>query len=261
VVKEALLLMQSEAALNSRRAFNVYEEARVKQVCVIKHVVQEGPGTLGDYFKKTNVGYSIFDVAEDGGACLSVLDLSRTRGLVVLGGPMNVYETDKYPFLDIERWLIREAVKCRIPVLGVCLGAQLMATAFGASVQRAPVRELGWYRLELSAAASSDPLMKHFDSGIDVFQWHEDTFDLSPEGILLARGNGLAQAFRVGSSAWGFQFHVEVDRLMIESWCDASGEKNVPAHVRQEMLSGYDRREAVFRNQGERLFKAFTELF
>lgn len=237
------------------------ESIYMKTVYIIKHVSSEGPGTLGEYFDKNRIGQVIINADQEQSARLSGIKLSQAKGLVILGGPMNVYETGKYPFLEMELQLIREALSCQVPLLGVCLGAQLLASALGAQVKRAPVRELGWYNLELMAAAATDPLMKSFDPKIDVFQWHEDTFDVPQTGVLLAQGSSMPQAFRVGASAWGFQFHVEVDKEMIADWCAASVQKDLPQVLRLQMQSGYDKIEKAFRAQAERIFEAFSSFF
>jgi GMP synthase-like glutamine amidotransferase len=140
-------------------------------------------------------------------------------GLVVFGGEMNADQLDRYPYLLRVRQLMREAVERGIPTLGICLGAQLLARAFGAAVTRAPVRELGFVPVWPTTAAAGDPLLAGLAPGDRFFQWHEDTFDLPAGATLLATGRAVAtQAYRVGSCGWGVQFHPEVDAAELAAW-------------------------------------------
>jgi GMP synthase-like glutamine amidotransferase len=149
------------------------------------------------------------------------LDLDEAAGLVVLGGPMNVDEGDLYPFLRSELTWIREAIARHVPVLGICLGAQLLAKSQGASVYRNPVKEIGWYEIELTREVAEDPLFAGLAPRQTVFQWHGDTFDLPPGAVHLAQGASCRhQAFRVGRSAYGLQFHAEMTASLVEEWLD-----------------------------------------
>lgn len=145
--------------------------------------------------------------------------LDQIAGLIVFGGEMNADETNRYPSLLLQRQLLRRAVDQGLPVLGICLGAQLLARGFDARVYRAPVRELGFKKVTITAAGAADELLRAFASGDRVFQWHEDTLDLPDGATLLATGDDVAvQAFRIGERAWGIQFHAEVDRPGVEAW-------------------------------------------
>ncbi len=144
---------------------------------------------------------------------------SAVGGLVVFGGEMNVDQLERYPYLLRVRQLMREAVDGGIPTLGICLGAQLLARAFGAAVTRAPVRELGFVPIWPTPAAASDPLLAGLNAGDRFFQWHEDTFDLPVGATLLATGRAVpTQAYRVGGCGWGVQFHPEVDAAELDAW-------------------------------------------
>jgi len=146
-------------------------------------------------------------------------DLEEIGGLIVFGGEMNVDESDRHPYLLTERELMRRAVDAGLPVLGICLGAQLLARAFDARVYRAPVRELGFKPVRVTEGGERDPLVSAFRTGDRVFQWHEDTFDLPAGADLLAAGDDVPnQAFRLGRTAWGVQFHFEVDADGVEAW-------------------------------------------
>ena len=112
-------------------------------------------------------------------------DVSRYNGLIVLGGPMNVDQADRFPHLTGEIAAIQEALKRDIPILGICLGAQLLAAALGANVRPHTVREIGWYRLH-PPPPRNRPAAPHFDGSQDVFQWHAYTFDLPPGAVHLA---------------------------------------------------------------------------
>jgi GMP synthase-like glutamine amidotransferase len=141
------------------------------------------------------------------------------QALIIMGGPMNVDETYLYPFLDTELELIKQATLAGRPVLGICLGAQLIAKALGSRVYPNSVREVGWHPIELLPVAHKDRLFSEAPQTFDVLHWHGDTFDLPPGAVHLARSNRCVhQAFRWGSLTWGLQFHLEVTPKMIETW-------------------------------------------
>jgi GMP synthase (glutamine-hydrolysing) len=146
-------------------------------------------------------------------------DLEEIGGLIVFGGEMNVDETERHPYLLTQRELMRLAVDAGLPVVGICLGAQMMARAFDARVYRAPVRELGFKPVRVTDMGQGDVLLRAFQTGDRVFQWHQDTFDLPAGAELLVAGDDVPnQAFRIGTRAWGVQFHFEVDADGVEAW-------------------------------------------
>ncbi|MBI2201863.1 MAG: type 1 glutamine amidotransferase, partial [Armatimonadetes bacterium] len=146
-------------------------------------------------------------------------DPGDVRAVVVLGGPMNVYQEAKYAFLAQEDRFIREVVGRGIPYLGVCLGAQLLAKALGARVYASSVKEIGYYSLELTDAGQSDALLAGVPNPFTAFQWHGDTFDLPGGAELLATSATCPhQAFRYGQKAYGLQFHLEAGPEMVADW-------------------------------------------
>ena len=146
-------------------------------------------------------------------------DLERYEALIVLGGPMNSDQIDTYPNLITEVDIIREAVARDMSVLGICLGAQLLAKALGGAVSRNERPEIGWYDVDVTEAGRSDPVLSTFAPRQEVFQWHEDGITLPPGAVLLAGSDvSPVQAFRFGEHAYGFQFHLEANRPLIERW-------------------------------------------
>ena len=144
-------------------------------------------------------------------------DADGYDALIFLGGPMSV--NDDLPYLAREMEWIRQAVAQRRPVLGICLGAQLIARALGATVRSNAAKEIGWYDLRFTDAAASDPLFQGL-SLETVFHWHGETFDLPPGAELLASSELCRnQAFRLGDGVYGLQFHLEVTPEMIADWC------------------------------------------
>jgi GMP synthase-like glutamine amidotransferase len=132
---------------------------------------------------------------------------------------MNADDIARFPFLSAERRLLAEAASEAVPVLGICLGAQLLARALGAVVTQSPRRELGFFPVRFTGATRSDPLASCFEDGDLVFQWHRDTFDLPEGAVRLLEGEAVTnQAFRAGEHAWGFQFHLEVTREELDVW-------------------------------------------
>jgi GMP synthase (glutamine-hydrolysing) len=141
-----------------------------------------------------------------------------------MGGTMNVDQADRYPHLATEVEWLRTAVRTRLPTLGICLGAQLLAKALGAGVYRNRIKEIGWYQIELTPEGASDRLFAGSRACETVFQWHGDRFDLPAHGVRLARGETCDnQAFRYGPNAYGLQFHPEMTAEMVEAWLTAPG--------------------------------------
>lgn len=140
-------------------------------------------------------------------------------GLVILGGPMNVDETDRYPFLSGEVALLQSALRRELPTLGICLGAQLLAKAAGARVVRGPAPEIGWFPVRLTEAGRQDPLFQGIPEEFMTFHWHGDTYDLPPKAVHLASSAQYPQqAFRIGEQAYALQFHVEVTPEIVQRW-------------------------------------------
>lgn len=196
----------------------------MSKVLIVKNVSVEGPGMIADVLSRKGYELDIVDL-EKGEPVPGALD--GIKALVVLGGPMNVYEEDKYPFLREEGRLINKAIDADMPFLGVCLGAQLLAKSAGAGVTRNPEKEIGFYTIDLSEGAGGDALFAGVQTTIDVFQWHGDTFAIPREGTHLASSELCEnQAFRLGKKAYGLQFHVEVDDVIIKEWIDEYSESD-----------------------------------
>ena len=189
------------------------------KVTIIKHIDIEGPGTIGEFLDGSGIHYHVIDIYNGEPLPGSISNISA---VIVLGGPMNVYEEDEYPFLKQEDEFLKGVIEAGLPTLGFCLGAQLIAKAKGAIVKKAPQKEIGWFKVSLTENGSDDPLFKEFPGEIDVFQWHGDTFDI-PEGAVKLAESELCpnQAFRIGNNIYGLQFHVEVTDEMIYQWIDA----------------------------------------
>jgi GMP synthase (glutamine-hydrolysing) len=140
--------------------------------------------------------------------------------LVVLGGGMNVHEAGRHPYLRSEVALLEEALADGRPVLGVCLGAQLLAAAAGGQVHRARTPEIGWREVELSSAASADHVVGALPRCFTAFQWHSYMCEIPFGAVELARNEVCPQAFRLGDVAWGVQFHPEVTEDILAEWID-----------------------------------------
>ena len=185
------------------------------RVLIVEHVEAEGPGTLGDFFR--DAGVDVRTVQGFKGDPLPD-DIGSFDALVSMGGPMNVYDEGTYPFLREETEFLRRVIEANIPTLGICLGGQLIAKACYAPVIKARHKEVGWTSVSLTNAGSRDILFEGIPGTMDVFQWHEDTFDVPYEGkLLVTAGTCPNQAFRY-RNAYALQFHVEVTRGMLLDW-------------------------------------------
>lgn len=177
---------------------------------VIQHVEAEGPAALGTILASAGVTIDVCRIYAGDPLPAGAAGLA---GVVVMGGPMSASGDDGFPSRSSELQLLSDALDRQIPVLGICLGAQLLALAAGGRVFSGPAgAEIGWGTVSLTASAATDQLLAESPAELAVLHWHGDTFELPSAGVRLAESDRYPnQAFRVGSNAWGLQFHVEVD--------------------------------------------------
>ncbi len=155
------------------------------------------------------------------------------EAIIILGGPMSAY--DDFEYLKIEKRLIKNAVLNNVPVLGICLGSQLIASALGGRVYKGYQKEIGWYNIQLSNDGLGGIFNGINNSNMEVFQWHGDTFDLPSGGKILASTQQYIQAFKIGT-AIGIQFHLEVTENLIEKWLVQYEEEIQAEHIRPEKI-------------------------
>lgn len=180
----------------------------------IRHVHFETMGTFAHELAAAGYDLSYIDVS---GSYIALIDALAPDLLVVLGGPIGVYETQAYPFLEAEIALIRARPDAGLPLLGICLGAQLIAAALGARVAPCGVKEIGFAPITLTKAGASGP-MRHL-WGVPVLHWHGDAFDVPKGTILLATTQVANQAFSIRPNVLGVQFHPEADTANdLEAW-------------------------------------------
>jgi GMP synthase-like glutamine amidotransferase len=198
------------------------------KVLVIKNAGREGPGTIGGLFASD--GYEL-DVVFAKKQKIPPLDHDV---VLILGAPQSA--NDSLEYLKDEMNLIREAEKKNIPTLGICLGSQLMARAFGAKVYAGPKKEIGFYHDIRIDQDSKSSLFDGIADPFTVFHWHGDTFDIPKNATRLAHSEMYNQAFRYGSAV-GVQFHLEVDRQIILSWLDNAQDLNL-SYIDPQKIKG-----------------------
>jgi GMP synthase-like glutamine amidotransferase len=222
-------------------------------VLVFQHEPDDGPGYLGEVLLRH--GASLNVIRLDQGE--AVPDTSAYDMLLVMGGAMNVYQEDKYPWLIEETQAIYKVVETDKPVLGVCLGGQLLAKALGAQVHLGAAPEIGLMPITLTEQGKSDPLFDGL-SELEEVEWHDDTFDIPKGAIALASSDGCAhQAFRFGERAYGLQFHPEVSPLMLADWIKGASESTDRSFFQRSVQA----KAGMLRAQADRLIHNFIQKY
>jgi len=208
----------------------------MSKIIVLQHAAWEILGTLNILLKEAGHRIKYVNFARDP---LYKVSLEGYDSLVLLGGPMNVDEEKKYPHLTHEIHLIEEALKKKIPTLGICLGAQLIAKTLGATVRKNPAKEIGWHPITLTDNGKKSPYFEGYAETETLFHWHGDTFDI-PAGATHLALSPLCnnQAFSYGENTLALQFHLEVDKTMIKRWL------HVPS-MREEFLACHPEKDEV----------------
>ncbi len=222
------------------------------KVLVFQHVAAEPLGTLDPMLRNRGHRIRYINFHRDPGA---QPDVSRYDALIVLGGPQMPDQGDRYPHLNVEMRCIDEALKREIPVLGICLGAQLLAYTLGGGVRPLDKSEIGWYDLEPTHQSAADPVFCALTEPRPAFQWHGYTFDLPKDAIHLARSDTCEnQAFRFGRNAYGLQCHLELDERLINRWL------NMPEYLGDLEKNGRRGEAAAIQKQTHELIGQSADL-
>lgn len=182
---------------------------------------------------------------------------SSYGAVMVFGGSMHPDQDDRFDWLEREEAFLRRALEEDVPVVGVCLGAQMLARAAGARVRRASAPEIGWHDVELTPAGRNDAVLGVLPERVEAFQWHSYTFEVPNGGTELARSAICIQAFRAAPRAWGIQFHAEVTLSMLQTWI-AEESDELPVST-EEFVGEAEARIEGWNEHGRRLCAAFLE--
>ncbi len=215
--------VQSKRLLLRRRGVGMTDKAQklatdegFRRILVVQHVPYEPLGTLDALLRARKIRIRYVNFARNPEARP---DLDGYDALIVLGGPMNLDQQERHPHLKTELELLAAALARGTPVLGICLGAQLLAHALGAAVGRNSAKELGWHEVRLTPAGQGDGALQQLGPRAPAFHWHGDTFALPSGAEHLAESDLCPnQAFRYGKQTYGLQFHLEVDAHLIDRW-------------------------------------------
>jgi GMP synthase (glutamine-hydrolysing) len=236
----------------------------MRKVLVFQHVANRILGTLNPTLKERglNMRYVNFERFPE-----EKPSIDKYNGLIILGGHMGVYEADLYKHIKVEMQLIEEALKKDIPILGICLGAQLLAHVLGAKVTKSEIKEVGWCDIELTREGKADPILSHFNKTEKVFQLHGDTFEIPKAAKHLASSNICeGQAFSYGEKVYGLQFHLEVDEEMILRWLVSTKNQeeifsNIPNFTIEKVTSETQDHISNSLNLSHQTFNKFIDLF
>lgn len=222
-------------------------------VLIVKNIATEGPGTIEDHLRSQAIASTVLDLRRGD----TVPNPGSFTHLVVMGGPMAVYEMHLHQHLKNEALLIDRSIKAGKKVLGICLGAQMIAHVLGARVYAGGRPEIGWHEVELSDAAMQDPavapLALQGRQAAEVFQWHGDTFDLPAGAVRLASSSLYPnQAFRMSDRIYALQFHIEVTPSIVSGWLEQ--EKGVDLRA---INAQSDRIYPAYRSRAHGFYSAF----
>ena len=213
------------------------------RIHVLQHVSYEGPGFIEEWIKEKNHSLTFTKFYEN----YTKPDISRIDWLIIMGGPMGIYDEDKYPWLSSEKILIKSAIDAGKIILGICLGAQLIASCLNKKVFPNMYKEIGWFKIKATPEAKENKLFDFFPEETKVFHWHGDTFDLPADAIHIAASDACKnQAFVYKEKIIGLQFHLEITESLL---------KEMKTHGSSELIKDKFIQSETALNDGKRYCK------
>ena len=184
----------------------------------IVHQPDAGPGVFAEAMSSAGVELESWSIPERG--VLPQREVAEYDAVLSFGGAMHADQEDKHPWLQFEKDFLAAMIEDEMPLLGVCLGSQLLADAAGGSAVRLDEPEIGWRRIEVTEDGRSDPVIGPLAPSFEAFEWHSYGVSLPAGAVTLARNEAATQAYRIGERAWAIQFHAEVSAADLEHWID-----------------------------------------
>jgi len=224
----------------------------VKKIQIIQNWAVEPPGTIADFLDEHGLAYEV--VKSYDGAAMPEVD--NSEAVIVLGCPHSVNTYQEFDFLKRLYAYMAAVVRKDLPLLGICLGGQMLAKVLGAEVRKNDIREIGLYKARLTEAGRIDPVFAGFDDEFDVFHWHNDTFKIPHGAVQLVEGTECRnQAFRKGNAV-AIQFHVEPRAEDVPRWCDEyTQELTEDNKTRESIVSEFEAKADVLKKMSHRLMK------
>ena len=186
----------------------------MQRVLTIINIADDPTGYIGEILEEHGIAYEIIDAS-----LRPIPNPTAYDAMIVFGGPQNANEDEKYPYFLQEKAALRTVVEHNIPVLGICLGGQMLATVLNGAVKKHTITEIGFSDVQCTNEGKHDPLYDGLSGHQLVYQWHEDTFDIPPGAVRLATSEKTEnQAFRYGRNAYGIQYHIELTSAMLDTW-------------------------------------------
>ena len=188
------------------------------KILVVVHDIDDHLNEMANPIAEAGILMTTWDVQNDGDGRPMLETLDQYSGIISLGAHAGVLEEAEHPWMTHERKIMQWALETETPLLGLCFGSQLLASAAGGRVYKAETGEFAWTKVKMLPEAANDPVIGTLGESADAFQFHYDTFELPENAVLLGDANGMVEAFRVGSSAWATQFHPEVGLSQQLAW-------------------------------------------
>ena len=188
------------------------------KILVVVHDIDDHLNEMANPIAEAGILMDTWDVLNDSVGKPDLANLEQYSGIISMGAHAGVLEEDKHAWMSHERKIMQWALDTETPLLGLCFGSQLLASAAGGRIYKAETGEFAWTKVDMLPAAANDPVIGTLGETVDAFQFHYDNIELPKNAVLLGESNGTIEAFRVGSSAWATQFHPEVGLSQQLAW-------------------------------------------
>ena len=225
-----------------------------KRILIIQHIDIETPGIILNFMKEKGISFDCIKIENDN---TNLLDYD---GLIIMGGPMSVNDKAQYSFIDQEIALVKHYLKLHKPILGICLGSQIIASALNSSIYRNSKQELGWHKISLSQ--TNNTIFENLENNFLAFHWHGDIFDLPNNSIKLASSQiSNIQAFVFQKNCYGLLFHLEVTKEIVENIVDTFKSDLVSESIDKSIiLSDLEKKIKMINDNGKIIFNRWLDL-